>query len=208
MSVLPTTTHAVVWPNIPTLDPVVFIRIDDGYPGNDSEDAAQLVESGLVVNPILTYYAASSGAYPPSTDPVKVAHVEYLRRFTGGRGVGCHAKTHLDLRTLSYADQYANINTAANWLARADMFGTRPVVLGTPYGYFNTDTLKAAVDAGFAKVLPKWTHTRTEIGVKPLRAGDIILLHFDANLYADLLNAQTAVTEAGLSPARFEDYIQ
>lgn len=205
-SVLPSATRAVVWPNVPTTDPVAFIRPDDGYPGYDDPAAAELVEAGLVVNPFITYYAAQK--WPPSTDPDKVAHVEYLRRFLQpGQVVGCHYKGHEHMAGLPYATQYDDLGKAINWLGRADLFGTPPRIFAPPYGEFDENTLLAARARGMG-VIPGWTHDSSDIAAgKPLRRGDIILCHFNANLYTDLTAAAAALAAAGLTPALLEDYI-
>jgi peptidoglycan/xylan/chitin deacetylase (PgdA/CDA1 family) len=206
---LPTVDRATVWRNVPTTDDVAFICIDDGYFNGDPPEAAQYVEdNALPVTPFLTYYAASSGAYPPPTDPAGVAHIEYLRRFAGTRGVQCHAKTHADLRTLDYNGQVDQLSKGKSWLALTHMFGPKvPTILRPPYGYWNDDTRRAAFAVGF-KVMVKWTHIYPEFSTKPVRPGDILLCHFDANLLDQLQAASLAISTAGLTPAYIADYVQ
>lgn len=207
-SLLPTPTKAVVWRNAPLLEqePVAFIRIDDGYGGFDDPAAALLVENGLTVNPFITYYAAAPGGYPPA--PSDAGHIAYLRRFTTPElGVGCHAKSHAHMAGQSYAAQFDLINKGANFLSNVAAFGVRPRLFCPPYGEFDDNTLLAAKAAGFS-VLMGWTHTPSDLAAgKPLRPGDVILTHFNADLLADLTAAAGALTAAGLTPARLEDYI-
>jgi peptidoglycan/xylan/chitin deacetylase (PgdA/CDA1 family) len=213
---LPTTTKAVVWRNVPLLanEPVAFIRIDDGYAGsdniNDDPAAAELVEGGLVVTPFINYYAASSGeGYPPTTsDPVKVAHWNYLKRFTTpARGAQNHGKQHVHLAGMTYTDQYNQINGGAAFLSNANAFGVRPRLFAPPYGEWDDNTLLAAKAAGF-NVLMGWTHVPSDIAAgKPLRPGDVILLHFSFTLHDDLVNAAAALSAANLTPGILEDYL-
>lgn len=212
-SLLPTATKAVVWGRVPVLESeqVAFVRIDDGYAGNDDSAAAAFVEAGFDVTPFVNYYAASSGeTYPPTTsDPVKVAHWDYLRRFTTStRGAQCHGKQHQHLAGQSYSDQFSQINGGANFLSNANAFGVRPVLFAPPYGEWDDNTLLAARAAGFS-VLMGWTHTPSDLAAgKPLRPGDVILLHFNATLLADLTAAKAAMDAAGLAPGRLEDWVR
>ena len=186
---------------------MAFIRIDDGYA--EDPDAPAIVEAGLPVTPFVNFYAASGGSFPPSTtDPVKIAHMEYLRRFTTPeRGVQNHGKRHQHLAGQSYTDQYNEINGGANFLARTDAFGVRPRLFAPPYGEWDTNTLLAAKAAGF-EVLVGWTHTPSDLAAgKPLRPGDVILLHFTDTLSADLVTAWDALAGANLTPALLEDYL-
>jgi peptidoglycan/xylan/chitin deacetylase (PgdA/CDA1 family) len=209
---LPSTSRAVVWRNIPLLEEerTAFVRIDDGYSGSDDPAAAELVEEGLTVTPFINYYAASSGSsYPPSTtDPAKIAHFEYLRRFTTPeRGVQNHGKQHQHLAGQTYAAQLSQIDGGAGFLTHANAFGVRPVLFAPPYGEWDDNTLLAAKAAGFS-VLMGWTHTVSDlIAGKPLRPGDVILLHFNASLFDDLTVVAAALAAAELAPGRLEDYI-
>jgi peptidoglycan/xylan/chitin deacetylase (PgdA/CDA1 family) len=206
---LPRTDRAAVWTSVPVDQAVAFITIDDGYERDNA--AADLVQNNSIpVTPFLTYYAASSGAYPPSTDPAKVAHVEYLRRFApAGRGVQSHAKSHAHLTALDYAGQESQIRLGKTWLARTDMFGPpAPTLFRPPYGEYNDDTLKAAWANGFPVVV-LWTHTPAQLQAgATVHAGDIILLHFTTTLTADLQLALSAIASAGLTPAYLADYVR
>lgn len=207
-SMLPTATHAAVWRNVPLLESerTAFIRIDDGYGGYDDPAAAELVEGGVTVTPFVTYYAAAPGGYPPAA--TDAAHIAYLRRFTTpARGVGCHAKSHAHLVGQSYTAQYDLINKGANFLSNSGAFGVRPKLFAPPYGEFDDNTLLAARAAGFT-ILMGWTHTPSDLAAgKPLRPGDVILLHFNATLLADLTYAADALAAADLAPGRLDDYI-
>ena len=203
---LPTTTHATVWRNVPLLanEPVAFIRIDDGY--SEDPDAPAIVETGLLVNPFVNYYAVAPHGYPPQ--PADADHIAYVRRFTTpARGVGNHCKSHVHLAGMSYTDQFSQINSGANFLSNVNAFGVRPKLFAPPYGEWDDTTLQAAKAAGF-DILMGWTHTPSDlVAGKPLRPGDVILLHFTSTLSQDLLLAIQSLDIANLTPALLEDYL-
>lgn len=222
LPLLPTVDRAAVWRCVPTPDPVAFIVIDDGYrpTTGDPVEAAEYVEAtDLPVTPYITYYAATMGAYPPPTatsNPEAYAHLQYLRRFMAvGRGVQCHARTHLDLTgvetgapALTYDQQLNEIKKGKDFVARGDAFGpVVPTLLRPPYGRWNDDTRRAAYTAGI-KVITLWTHAYNEFATKPVQAGAILLTHFGADLLAQLEAAVTAISAAGLTPAFIEDYVK
>jgi peptidoglycan-N-acetylglucosamine deacetylase len=205
---LPSSNRAAVWTSVPVNQPVVFITIDDGY--HEDPTAADIVESRQIpVTPFLTYYAASSGSYPPSSDPAKVAHLNYLKRFlTKGHGVQSHSKTHCHLPQLTYEQQYSEIQKARDWLSRPDMFGNTPTLFRPPYGEYDENTLKALRQLGFPIAL-LWTHTPSSLSSgAELRPGDIILLHFTTTLSADLALVDERMNSAGLTPAYLSDYVR
>lgn len=205
-SLLPTPTRAVVWGNVPVHrdERVAFIRIDDGYA--EDPDAPLIVETGLPVNTFINYYAVAPHGYPPVA--ADAAHIAYVRRFTTpARGVGNHCKSHVHLAGMNYADQFSQINNGANFLSNVNAFGVRPTLFAPPYGEFDNNTLLAARASGFG-VLMGWTHTPSDLLVgKPLRPGDVILLHFTTTLATDLILAMEALDAAELTPALLEDYI-
>lgn len=209
VAMLPTTTQAAVWFRVPTDHDVAFITIDDGYPGDSPALADQVQAEGIAMTPFLTYYAASSGSYPPSsTDPVKVAHVEYLRKFTGGKRVGSHSKTHTNLTTLSQVEQGNAMENARNWLGRADMFGQVPILFRPPYGAYNQDTLTAAAQRGHPVVV-MWSLSPSDIITgTPVQRGDILSLHFTTNLEEEIQVCLDGIAAAGLTPAWIQDYVR
>lgn len=223
---LPTVDRAAVWQKVPTTDPVAFIVIHDGYvippeEGGDPQAAADYVEANdIPVSPYLTYYAATTGDYPPPVSgSAHYPHLQYLRRFVApGRGVQCHARTHVDFTgveppgtgiPLPYDKQLNEISKGRGFLARGDMFGApAPTQFCPPYGRWNDDTRRAAFTAGF-KVMTLWTHTYNDMILgKPVRNGDILMYHFNADLLAQLQVAVELATTWGLELAFIEDYVQ
>ena len=209
---LPQADRCAVWTNVPTDKPVAFITIDDGYDAlPDVTAAADLVQNNdIAVTPFITYYAASSGSYPPSTtDPVKLAHMAFLKRFVpAGRSVQNHSKTHVHLEGMNYLDQYNQLSAGKSWNARTDMFGAPAATLmRPPYGTYNEDTLKACAALGM-KVAVLWSLDGSDmIAGDSVRKGDIILLHFTSNLLVELTATLARISAAGLEPAYLTDYI-
>lgn len=208
---------------VPTDEPVVFITIDDGYFTDPLADAF-VQSTPIPVTQFLTYYAASSGAYPPPSSGDGLAHVEALRLYQTGtadqRRVGCHQKEHLDYRGQSVADQQKAMTDAADWLGGPDMFNGRPRLFRPPYGQYDTNTLEAAYNASMPKlVLWTWAFERSslqlanEYGSPRLRAGDIVLLHhpnaagLDGYLMQQFQDTLAMIQGENLYPAYLHDYL-
>jgi hypothetical protein len=220
----------VITYRVQTDSPVAFITIDDGYftdPDADAFMAAQTAAGTPVpVTQFLTYYAASSGQFPPPTSGDGLAHVEALRLYQTGtpdqKRVGCHQKEHLDYRGQSEADQQAAMAAAADWLGGADMFNWRPTLFRPPYGQYDDATLAAVQGAGMTQlVLWGWafeqpsltlTNEYDDTGVM-LKAGSILCLHHpsqpDQNGYLlqQLQDALAFIEESNLYPAWLGDFL-
>ena len=80
-----------------------------------------------------------------------------------------------------------------------------------PYGAYDDATRRAAETCGFSTLI-EWTATLTK-GVlrvavrRPLRGGDIILLHFVPSLYNDLQFLAVQLPASHLRVARLETYV-
>ena len=208
---------------VSTDSPVAFITIDDGY-FTDPDADAFMQSTPVPVTQFLTYYAASSGAFPPPTDGPGLAHIEALRLYQTGtpeeRRVGCHQKEHLDYRGQSVADQQAAMGAAADWLGGADMFNWRPRLFRPPYGQYDDATLEACAGAGMPQLV-LWTHAFeqpslelvAEYGTIVPQAGSIFCLHHpsqpDQNGYllTQLQAALAAIEQANLYPAYLHDFL-
>ncbi|MGA5495481.1 polysaccharide deacetylase family protein [Streptomyces cinereoruber] len=183
--------------HVETTDPVVFITIDDGW-FHDPAAAKLLLERRVPASLFLL-----PGAY--SYD------VEYFRALLdhGPSRVENHTVNHPDLTTLDAAGQEAEFCGARDQhLAR---FGDGPRLLRPPYGTYDATTLTAARACG-AKAVVTWTHDLTTWGqwappTPELKAGDIILLHFNETLEQDLERALDLAGKAGLRPAPLRDYV-
>jgi len=208
---------------VPTDSPVAFITIDDGY-FTDPDADAFMQATPVPVTQFLTYYAASSGAYPPPTSGAGLAHIQALRLYQTGtseeKRVGCHQKEHLDYRGQSVADQQAAMGAAADWLGGADMFNWRPRLFRPPYGQYDDATLAACANAGMPQLV-LWTHAFeqpslelvAEYGTIVPQAGSIFCLHHpsqpDQNGYllTQLQAALAAIEQANLYPAYLHDFL-
>ncbi|MFJ7127795.1 polysaccharide deacetylase family protein [Streptomyces sp. NPDC098101] len=183
--------------HVETTDPVVFITIDDGW-YHDPAAAKLLLDRRVPASLFLL-----PGAY--SYDP------EYFRALLdhGPSRVENHTVNHPDLTTLDAAGQKAEFCGARDQhLAR---FGDGPRLLRPPYGTYDATTLTAARACG-AKAVVTWTHDLTTWGqwtppTPELKAGDIILLHFNETLEQDLERALALAGKAGLRPAPLREYV-
>ncbi|MER5885507.1 polysaccharide deacetylase family protein [Streptomyces sp. NPDC001941] len=184
--------------HVETADPVVFITIDDGWTHDPA--AAKLlldrrVPASLFVLP---------GAY--SYDP------QYFRTLLdhGPSRLENHTVDHPDLATLPADAQRAQACGARE--SQLNTFGFEPRLLRPPYGTYDEDTRTVARACG-AKALVTWTYDFTTWGgwtppTPRLQRGDIILLHFNDTLAADLARALAAADAAGLRPAPLRDYVR
>jgi peptidoglycan/xylan/chitin deacetylase (PgdA/CDA1 family) len=208
---------------VDTTDPVAFITVDDGY-ATDDQATAYVQANQVKVTQFLTFYAATSGAFPPPTSGPGLAHIEELRKYQSGvpeeKRVGCHGKEHVDYRTMSLADQQAQISAAADWLGGNDMFYWRPRLFRPPNGEWNADMLTASYNAGMQKMV-LWTHwvnpatglLTNEYGTPVLQPGSIIVVHhptdpgMDGFLLDQLQTVLAAISDANLVPAYLHDYV-
>jgi hypothetical protein len=80
-----------------------------------------------------------------------------------------------------------------------------------PYGLSNADTLRAAASCGIrANVF--WNEYAIDGTIswqRPggIHAGDMVLMHFDKYLKANLLTTLQAFHRDGITPALLEDYV-
>ena len=214
---------ATVTYRVPTNSPVAFITIDDGY-FTDPDADAFMQSTPVPVTQFLTYYAASSGQFPPPASGPGLAHIEALRLYQTGtaeqKRIGCHQKEHLDYRGQSVDDQEKAMSAAADWLGGADMFNWRPRLFRPPYGQYDDSTLQAAFNAGMPQLV-LWTHAfeqpslvfTNEYGAPRLRAGDILCLHhpsaagMNGYLLQQLQQAVSIIQDANLYPAYLHDFL-
>lgn len=210
---------------VQTDSPVAFITIDDGYYTDPDADAF-MAATPVPTTQFLTYYAASSGQYPPPTSGPGLAHIEALRLYQNGTDeegrVGCHQKEHLDYRGQSIADQQAAMSSAADWLGGNDMFFWRPRLFRPPYGQYDDATLEAAANAGMPKlVMWGWAFEQPSLTLtneydatgKFLRAGSILCLHhpnapgMNGYLLTQLQQALAFIQQSNLYPAYLHDFL-
>ncbi|HEY8525777.1 MAG TPA: polysaccharide deacetylase family protein [Acidimicrobiales bacterium] len=185
---------APVITRVATIDPVVFLTIDDGHT-RSPELAAVLAELDVPTTLFL-----NDG--PVSRDP------DFFRSLPGAT-VESHTRSHADLRGLPEPAQRTEICGNADTIAAA--FGRRPVLFRPPYGHYDDATRRAAAACGMA-ALVLWEET-VEGGTVSyrstprLRPGDIVLFHFRPGLADELRTMVRRIEAAGLRAARLEDYL-
>lgn len=183
--------------HVDTTDPVVFITIDDGW-YHDPAAAKLLLDRRVPASLFLLpgAYSYDSGYFHTLLNQ-------------GRSRVENHTVGHPDLTTLDAAGQKAEICGARDQhLAR---FGDGPRLLRPPYGTYDATTLTTARACG-AKAVVTWTYDLTTWGqwtppTPTLKAGDIILLHFNETLEQDLTRALDLAEAAGLKPAPLREYV-
>jgi peptidoglycan/xylan/chitin deacetylase (PgdA/CDA1 family) len=181
---------------IPTDQKVAFLTIDDGY--LKLPEAQELIAAaGVPVTLFLT------------TDAVRDDPAYFRPMIDAGAVVEAHTVTHPQLRGRSYDFQRREICDSADELG--GWYLRRPTLFRPPYGEKDATTLRAAKDCGMTAAF-MWTETvhkgkvRYQEG-KPVKPGDILLMHFREAFRADFVGALKAIHRAGLTPALLEDYI-
>ncbi len=181
---------------VPTKDPVVFITIDDGVTAEP--DALDVIrDQHLPVTMFLNQmYLHRNG--------------DYFRQIQAMGGVvGSHTTSHANLKGKDPAFQHGQIcDLVPEFESR---FGAAPDMFRPPYGNYDAVTLQQAASCGI-KYVVEWSATGDTGSIVtaegPLRAGDIILLHFKPGLGLRLRNILSQVAAAGLRPAQLADYLR
>ncbi|MER8234108.1 polysaccharide deacetylase family protein [Streptomyces sp. NPDC101490] len=183
--------------HIDTTDPVVFITIDDGW-FHDPAAAKLLLDRRV---PASLFLLPGAYSYDSGYFHTLLNH--------GPSRVENHTVSHPDLTTLDAAGQKAEFCGARD--QHLAQFGDGPRLVRPPYGVYDATTRTAARACG-AKALVTWTYDLTTWGqwtppTPTLKAGDIILLHFNETLEQDLRRALAAAEAAGLKPAPLREYV-
>ncbi|WP_370414490.1 polysaccharide deacetylase family protein [Streptomyces fradiae] len=200
----PAQADQAAWPepvpvvnHVETTDPVVFLTIDDGW-YHDPAAAKLLLDRRVPASLFLLpgAYAYDSGYFHTLLDQ-------------GPSRVENHTVDHPDLTALDAAGQKAQVCGARE--AQLAEFGDGARLLRPPYGTYDATTLTTARVCG-AKAVVTWTYDMTTWGqwtppTPELKAGDIVLLHFNETIEQDLKRALAAADAAGLRPAPLRDYV-
>lgn len=187
--------HAPVISRIETPNPVVFLTIDDG------------VVQDLRVVEYLREHQIPVTIFP--TSPFVDENPAYFESIHAlGGSVQVHTVNHRNLTKISPPEQQREIcDVLPSFAAR---FGETPWLLRPPYGAVDTSVQYVARACGIRAVVT-WRATvhdgRLETQGGLLRAGDIVLLHFRADLVHDLRFIVAQAQAQGLHPARLEDYL-
>jgi peptidoglycan/xylan/chitin deacetylase (PgdA/CDA1 family) len=168
-----------------------YVTIDDGW--FPSKRVLRLMRTRHV--PVTAFLISSAAA----------EHVGYWRRFQAAGGViEDHTVSHPDLTRLSLAAATAQWADAAR--AFQTWFGTTPALCRPPYGKVTKKVLDTAHLAGLREVV-MWSaemkHGRlSTYNHRPLRAGEIVILHWNPGLYHNLKRLLHIASARGLHPAR------
>lgn len=187
---------APVISRVPTTNRVVFFTIDDGI-WRDPAVIDFLRDQRIPV----TLFPVPAYVYQ---DPAYFDAIHAL-----GASVQDHTVTHPDLRRLGAAAQQREIcGPLADYTTR---FGIRPWLFRPPDGFLTPAVPGIARGCGIRAVVT-WRATmndgRLDVqGGGPLQAGDIVLMHFRADLRQNLEVALNAAESAGLRPAPLEQYL-
>ena len=167
-----------------------YITIDDGtYP--DLQVLALMQRNHLPVTAFLVVNIAAE-------------HLDYWRAFAAAGGdIEDHTVSHPSLPGLSEAaaeNQWAGAaKSVSTW------FGTTPALGRPPYGSVNQTVQVAASQAGLRYVV-LWSASMYQGALstydgKPLRAGEIVILHWIPGLYSSLVQLLNIASAQGLHPA-------
>jgi peptidoglycan/xylan/chitin deacetylase (PgdA/CDA1 family) len=171
---------------VETDDPVVFITIDDGAVTSDQLgdwlDRRTLPIVNFVMPGILEQRA------------------DWFQN---------HSYSHAHMTKSTLQRQTFEICRASRIIG--ELTGTRPTMFRPPRGSWNDDTRRAAHACGIRHIV-MWNVTadrstiRTATG-RPVRAGDIVILHWRPDTQASLEHLLAYLRTVGLRPALLDDYL-
>ncbi len=188
---------APVYSRIPTNQPVVFLTIDDGEHKN-VEGLRFLQYHGMVASLFLNNSAIND-------------NYDYFRQLQRmGSVIENHTLNHAILPKLSYEEQKREICANADIFAKT--YGRRPTLFRPPGGFYDISTRQAAHDCGM-KALVMWHAKVNNKAVQyqegdRLLPGDIVLMHFRAEMLQDLQAFDRALKDANLQVALLEDWLK
>lgn len=181
---------------VTTTDPVIFLGIDDGYVRDpavlDYLEANHIPFAAFVVSSAL------------QADPAFWARVRSI-----GGTIEAHSLTHPNLTKVSVDQVRREVCGSADLVQQTT--GVRPTLFRPPYGAYN-DTVRAiAAECGFV-ALAMWKGStndgRVDLQEGVLKPGDILLMHWRADLLTNLQHVKTLADAQGLRIARLEDYLR
>jgi peptidoglycan/xylan/chitin deacetylase (PgdA/CDA1 family) len=194
---LPETGPAVQLNQIPVGDQRVgFITIDDGWT-KDPDIITIMRAEHIPFTMFLT------------TNAIRSNPAFFQALVEAGGMIEDHTVSHPQLIHLSYEQQRREI--CDNRATLTELYGRAPTIMRAPYGLSNTDTLAAAATCGIrASVF--WNEYPVTGPVEYQRPGgihpgDMVLMHFDQYLKANLMSTLQAFQRDGITPALLEDYL-
>jgi len=181
---------------ITTTDPVIFLGIDDGLIRDpaalDFLEANRWPFTAFLVNGAL------------QADPTFWARARAI-----GGTVEAHSLTHPNLTKVSVDQLRREVCGSADAVEQAT--GVRPRLFRPPYGAYNDAVKGIASECGFI-ALVMWKGAtndgRVDLQEGVLKPGDILLMHWRADLLTNLQQVKALADAQGLRIARLEDYLQ
>ncbi|MDQ7092179.1 polysaccharide deacetylase family protein [Desulfosporosinus sp. PR] len=173
----------------PVNQPVVYITMDDGWYPNQT--VLKLMKQYHL--PITTYLIEQAAEN----------HPEFWHDFVKAGGhIEDHTFSHPFLTHLSPADQISQISQP---IAYFQQFGSSPDELRPPYGDLNETVEQTAQEAGIKHIVMwnaemKNSVLTTRSGQK-LKAGDIVLLHWEPGVDQELVKLLTIIQKQNLGVA-------
>jgi peptidoglycan/xylan/chitin deacetylase (PgdA/CDA1 family) len=194
---LPPTNLAPAFSRIPTTNKVIFLGIDDGM----VRDPAVLDYLQQAKIPFTNFLVQSQA----------VAGEDFWKQAQAlGGTVESHTITHPDLTKVSAAQLQSEVcGTLDDYQQR---FGVRPTLFRPPYGALNDNVRAVAASCGY-KAVVMWQGS-TNDGRFDLQAGtqltpgDVVLMHWRADLLGNLQKVVQTCKEQGFTIARLEDYLR
>ena len=175
---------------------MAFITIDDGW----TKDPDVLTVFRALHVPFTMFL---------TTNAIKSDPKFFAALVEAGGVIEDHTISHPQLIHLSYDQQRHEICDSRDVLT--GLYGRAPTVMRAPYGLSNADTLAAAGSCGIrANVF--WNEYPVTGPVEYQRPGgihpgDMVLMHFDQYLKANLMSTLQAFQRDGITPALLEDYL-
>jgi peptidoglycan/xylan/chitin deacetylase (PgdA/CDA1 family) len=197
ISLPPATGPAQQLNQIPVGDQrVAFITIDDGW--TKDPDILKIMRAARI--PFTMFL---------TTNAIKSDPAFFASLVQAGGVIEDHTVSHPQLIHLTYEQQRREICDNRDTLTT--LFGRTPTIMRAPYGLANADTLAAAGSCGI-RVNVFWNEYAVTGPVEYQRPGgihpgDMVLMHFDQYLKANLMSTLQAFQRDGITPALLEDYL-
>ena len=183
---------------VPTTEPVVFVTIDDGWV-QTLENHDWLVSHHLP----FSLFLSEAG--------VRNNHQYFQDLQSAGMTIQDHTVNHPSLAKLNLLAQQAEICGAAD--SYQNVFHHRPTLFRPPYGIFNALTQQASAACGM-KAIVMWRATMQNGALQyqdnntGLKAGDIVLMHFQPDLVANMQALAVELDKEHFQVAHLEDWLK
>lgn len=125
--------------NVKIPEKSILITFDDGYMDNYTEAFPILKELNMTAT-IFCITSSLDGSYYMSHDAIK-------EMYDYGISIQSHTVNHLHLDTLSYDEQLEELTKSKAELE--SIIGNEVISIAFPFGDYNSDTVKAAKEAGY-----------------------------------------------------------